>query len=224
MVTIALLAAEADRSYEATLTVKSGWRSACTEPQLNAADTHATVPDVNDEPMKRIAGLLRERNAVDAEIAAIIRRPMTSGHLGEWIASQVFDIELEPAATATGIDGRFRSGPLQSCTVNVKWYLKREGLLDMTESGQLDYYLVLTGPPSGAASSRGATRPWRIDAVFLFNARQLHAQQVERGVKRGIASSVLKRHWAAAEIYPAAISPVLTITSGQADMLRLFCS
>ena len=31
--------------------------------------------------MKRIAELLGERNAVDAEIAAIMHRPMASGHL-----------------------------------------------------------------------------------------------------------------------------------------------
>lgn len=87
---------------------------------------HAALPDV-DEPVKRITELLRERNAVDAEIATIVHRPMTSGHLGEWIASRVFDIELEPTATATAIDGRFRSGSLRGRTVNIKWYLKREG-------------------------------------------------------------------------------------------------
>lgn len=172
--------------------------------------------------MKRIADLLRERNAFDAEIAAIMHRPMTSGHLGEWIASQVFDIELEPTATAPAIDGRFRSGPLQGRTVNIKWYLKREGLLDMSESDQLDYYLVLAGPPAGAVSSRGGTRPWCIDAVFLFDARDLRAEQVQRGIKRGTASSVLKRQWTAAQVYPAASNPLLTVTSRQADMLRLF--
>jgi hypothetical protein len=35
--------------------------------------------------------------------------------------------------------------------------LAAEGLLDTTESTALDYYLVLTGPPSAAASSRGTT-------------------------------------------------------------------
>ena len=171
--------------------------------------------------MKRITELLREQNAVDAEIATIVHRPMTSGHLGEWIASRVFDIELEPTDAATAIDGRFRSGSLRGRTVNIKCYLKREGMLDMSESDQLDYYLVLTGPPSGAVSSRGATRPWCIEAVFLFDARKLRAEQIERGVKRGIASSVLKSQWTAAEIYPAAGSSLLTITSSQADMLRL---
>ena len=85
---------------------------------------------------------------------------------------------------------------------------------------QLEYYLVLTGPPSGAVSSRGGTRPWCVEAVFLFDARQLRAEQVERGVKR--ASSVLKRQWTAAEVYPAASNPRLTVTSRQADMPRLF--
>ena len=198
------------------------WQPVFVEAQLSMADAHATLPDVNDELMKRIARLLRERNVVDAEIAGIIHRPMTAGHLGEWIASQVFDIGLEPTATATAIDGRFRSGPLQGRTVNVKWYLKCDGLLDMTESDQLDYYLVLTGPSSGAVSSRDATRPWCIAAVFLFDARQLRAEQVGRGVKPGTASSVLKRQWAAAEIYPAAGNSLLEVTPNQADMLSLF--
>ncbi len=53
------------------------------------------------------------------------------GHLGEWIAAQVFGIELERHATAKGIDGRFADGR----TVNIKWYLKREGLLDLCDDG-----------------------------------------------------------------------------------------
>jgi hypothetical protein len=171
--------------------------------------------------MRRIADLLRERNAIDEEIAAITHRPMTAGHLGEWVASQVFDIELEPSAAAAAIDGRFRSGPLQGRTVNIKWYLKREGLLDTSESDQLDYYLVLAGPPAAAASSRGGTRPWRLDAVFLFDARQLHAEQIERGVKRGVASSVLKRQWVAAEIYPASSNTLLPVTHDQVELLTL---
>jgi hypothetical protein len=120
------------------------------------------------------------RNSVDAEIAVITGRPMTSGHLGEWIASRVFDIELEPSAAATAIDGRFRSAPLAGRTVNVKWYLKREGLLDMSSSPVLDSYLVLTGPASAAASSRESTRPWSVDAVYLFDAHELHDEQAAR--------------------------------------------
>lgn len=172
--------------------------------------------------LARAASLLRERNAIDAELARLIQRPMTSGHLGEWIAAQVFDIELEVSAVAAGIDGHFRSGPLQGRTVNVKWYLKREGLLDTTESDALDYYLVLTGPPSAAASSRGTTRPWRIDSAFLFDARQLRSEQTIRGVKRGTASSVTKQQWTAAEIYPLPTNPQLTVTPRQTGQLKLF--
>ena len=62
------------------------------------------------EQIVRIAELLRARDSIDAEIAVITGRLMTSGHLGEWIASRVFDIELEPSAAAAAIDGRFRSG------------------------------------------------------------------------------------------------------------------
>jgi hypothetical protein len=104
---------------------------------------------------------------IDVELARLINRPMTSGHLGEWIAAQILDIELEASAVAAGVDGRFRSGPLQGRTVDIKSYLKREGLLDVTESAALDYYLVLTGRRSPAVSSLGTTRSWCIEAVYL---------------------------------------------------------
>jgi hypothetical protein len=66
---------------------------------------------VETDSLARAATLLRERNAIDVELARLIHRPMTSGHLGEWIAAQIFGIELEESAVAAGIDGRFRSGP-----------------------------------------------------------------------------------------------------------------
>jgi len=43
---------------------------------------------VDDEAVQVVAGLLRDRNMIDAEIAAVIGRPMTAGHLGEWIAAR----------------------------------------------------------------------------------------------------------------------------------------
>jgi hypothetical protein len=46
----------------------------------------------------------------------IIQRPMASGHLGEWVASRIFDIELAAVAVEPGFDGRFRSLPLQCKT------------------------------------------------------------------------------------------------------------
>ena len=105
--------------------------------------------------------------------------------------------------------------------MNIKWYLKREGVLDTTESTVLDYYLVLTGPRSPAVSSQGTTRPWCIEAVYLFEARQLRSEQIARGVKRGVASSVIRQQWEAAEIYPSATNPQLAVTPQQAEQLRL---
>lgn len=177
---------------------------------------------MDDELIQRVTELLHERNAIDANIAQIIGRPVASGHLGEWVASQIFDIDLEESASAAGIDGRFRAGPLEGRTVNIKWYMKHQGLLDTTESVALEYYLILTGPSSPAGSSRGSMRPWCIQSVYLFDARQLRAEQDARGVKRGTASSVTKRQWAAAEIYPAPISRLLPVTPMQAGLLRLF--
>jgi hypothetical protein len=172
--------------------------------------------------VERIASLLRERNVLDEQIGAILQRPMTSGHLGEWIAAQVFGIELAASAVEAGIDGRFAAGPLERCSVNVKWYLKREGLVDLTESSVPDYYLVLAGPRSAPLSSRGGLRPWRIAAVHLFDVPRLLDEQRARGVKIGTASSVRVEQWDAAEIYPRATNPALSVSSEQAMRLRLF--
>jgi hypothetical protein len=180
-----------------------------------------TLRPTAGEDVRKIASLLCERNAIDEKIAAVIERPVTVGHLGDWIAAQIFDIELETSAVTVAIDGRFRSGPLQGRTVNVKWYLKREGSIDITESPALDYYLILTGPASAAMSSRGGRRPGCIEAVYLFDAKQLLDQQRTRGVKTGIASSVRSEQWTAAEIYPQA-NPALSVSPEQAELLKLF--
>lgn len=146
---------------------------------------------------------------------------MTAGHAGEWIASRIFDIELEPSAVAKAIDGRLRSGPLTGKSVNVKWYLKREGILDMTEAAELDYYLVLTGPKVTVKDVR-TIGAWRIDAVYLFDSQRLLAEQHARGVKVGVASGVRVAQWLAAEIYPAPTNPALPLTEDQRHQLALF--
>jgi hypothetical protein len=169
----------------------------------------------------QVSALLHERNALDQQLGSIIQRPMTSGHLGEWLAAQIFGIELAVSAVEKAIDGWFRTGALSGRSVNVKWYLKREGLLDTTSSDVLDYYLVLTGPSSVALSSRGGFRPWCIAGVYLFDARRLLDEQRERGVKIGVASSVRAVQWAAAEIYPR-VNAEMALSPDQVSMLRLF--
>jgi hypothetical protein len=177
---------------------------------------------VTDPKIEQIADLLHKRNAIDEEIAEIMSRPMTAGHLGEWLTGKIFGIELEPTAVNAAFDGRFKSGQLQGRTVNVKWYLKREGVLDLTTSERLDYYLVLAGLASSALSSRGGTRPWCIEAVYLFDAKQVLTELTARGVRTGIASSVRAAQWDAAEIYPRPTNSLITVDQEQAALLRLF--
>ena len=173
--------------------------------------------------LTELAGLLAARNDLDRKIGGLISRPMTAGHLGEFIASRVFGIELEASASAKAIDGRFKAGPLAGRTVNVKWYLKREGLLDLTPSDELDHYLVLAGPASAAASSRGHVRPWVIANVYLFDAQALREDLFARGRRVGVASSVRAAEWAAAEAFPRD-HPRLPLTDGQRQALALFAS
>lgn len=106
-------------------------------------------------------------------------------------------------------------------SVNVKSNLKREGLLDMTEAPELDYYLVLMAPKAAATDVR-TLRPRRIDSACLLDSVQLLAEQRARGVKIGVASGVRRAQWAAAEIYPTAANTALILTDEQRQLLRLF--
>lgn len=174
-----------------------------------------------DSDYEGAARLIRVRNAVDRELAGMIERPMTTAHLGEWLASRVFGIDLHAAASHVGSDGFFRHGPLAGKSVNIKWYLKREGSLDIsTASAPPDLYLVMTGPHSAAATSRGELRPLSIENVYLFDHSQLVDALTERGAKIGIASSVVKAQWADAEIFPAE-SPLLPLSEEQRTALGL---
>jgi len=73
------------------------------------------------EGVEALADLLRRRNELDADIALLIGRPATQGHIGEFIAAKVFGIELEAGATHKASDGRFASGPLAGKSVDVKF-------------------------------------------------------------------------------------------------------
>lgn len=177
------------------------------------------MPDLN-----RLAELLKEKHQIDEKIANLVGRPAQIGHVGEYIASAIFNIKLEASATAKGIDGHFITGPLAGRSVNVKWYAKLESALDLTPAFLPDEYLVLTGPRSTALSSRGTHRPWLIQFAFLFDAHQLVQQLSTRGSKLGIASSVPRQYWDAAEIYPVQRNNRLLLSDEQRTMLALFAS
>jgi hypothetical protein len=94
----------------------------------------------------------------------------------------------------------------------------------MTQSAALDFYLVLTGPRAAAVSTRSSTRPWHIDAVYLFHAADLLEQQHARNIKIGVATSVLNSQWENAEIFSVPRNPLLPLSPAQASLLRLFAS
>ena len=171
------------------------------------------------EQMQRLAELVRQKNHADGRIAEVISRPATTGHFGEFIASEIFGIELHDSAAERGSDGRFVSGPLSGKAVNIKYYTKNESTLAMDIGSALDFYLVLTGPRSAAATSRGKTRPWVIEAVYLFDASLLLRKLTSR--IDPYATSVRREFWDAAEIYPRS-NPSFPLTETQREMLALF--
>jgi hypothetical protein len=175
-----------------------------------------------DGLLRELASLLARRNAIDDAIAALIARPATPGHIGEFIAARVFDIELYTSASHKAADGTFRSGPLRGASVNIKLSGKQEGLVDLREDAIPDYYLVLTGPRSAAGSSRGGTRPILIKHAFLFRGQALHATIGARGKKPRVATSVRQAEWKEAEIWPESRSPHLRLDPDQAAALRAF--
>jgi hypothetical protein len=178
------------------------------------------------DDLEKLAALLRERNAISQSITEIIGRPAQPGHIGEWIASKVFDIELEPSAVTKGIDGRFRSGELSGKSVNVKFYAKLESTLAIRSDALPDYYLVLAGPRSVVMHSRGDARPWYIDFVFLFDSIDLCRRLAQNGSAKldEFATSIRRCYWDQAEIYPIQINPLIAISSTQRQAISLFSS
>ena len=172
--------------------------------------------------LEKLADLISERNRISKTISELIGRPALPRHIGEYIASKIFHIELEESATSKGIDGRFTEGPLKGKTVNIKLYGKREGFLDISLGNIADYYLVLTGPKSEPTSSRETSRPLVISNAYLFNMGELLKELRQRKVKIGIATSVASRYWQGAEIYPSNTNRTISITEWQTDQLGLF--
>lgn len=176
----------------------------------------------NMNNLERLAELIRKRNEIEKEIAEIIGRPGLINYVGEYIASEIFKIELEQSGSEKGIDGRFTQGTLKGKTVNIKFYPKRENLLDINSDCLPDYYLVLTGPKTSPGSSRGSTRPWVISAVYLFESQRLINELEKRGVKIGTATSVISKLWDEAEIYPNQRNGILLLSEEQIQQLKLF--
>ena len=175
------------------------------------------------DDLRELALLLKQRNAVEASISRLTRRPALTGHLGEFIASRVFEIDLASSANSRAMDGRFRSGSLEGRTVNIKCYPKLESL-DMREDALPDYFLVLTGPRNKATTSQGSVRPFVIDSVYLFATDSLCGELRARAVKIQTSTSLLRSQWDAAELYPTTRCSFYRISDAQRAMLALFGS
>jgi len=91
-------------------------------------------------------------------------------------------------------------------------------------SREIDADVVVSGagPAGSAASSRGSTRPWVIDSVYLFEARRLFEDLRARGVRIRTGSSVRQALWTAAEVYPEPRNATLVLPQEQRDLLALF--
>ena len=159
---------------------------------------------------------------MSTEIAAILRRPAQLGHLGEFVASALFEIALESSANNKGFDGRFTQGLLAGKSVDVKTYAKREGIIDLRTQDLPDYYLILSGPCAPAASSKGQDRPWVIDGIHLFDAKALVESLLSRKLKVGIAASVAAEYWFGAEVYPTQTCKLLEVRDDQRAWLESF--
>ena len=172
--------------------------------------------------LQELASLIKERNAVENAIAGLIGRPAHPGHVGEFVASGIFDIALPESAVNRGNAGHFRNGPLAGKSVNIKKYSLHQGVLAIRDDALPDYYLVLTGPKDSQGTSRGTTQPWVVEYAFLFDAHDLVQRLKQRGVKIGVATSVKQELWREAEIYPSSNNPALELTAAQRSMLEMF--
>ena len=180
------------------------------------------------DDLTHLADLLARRNLIDMEIARVIGRPAHPGHIGEFLAARVFDIDLHQSASSRASDGVFRNGELAGRSVNIKLYSKQSSLLDMVSSDDPafhpDFYLVMSGPAAPPASSRGTYSPLVIASIHLFDTPSLlkDLKTSPRVVKIGIATSVRKHLWQAAMIYPEQVNPALILSEEQHAALALF--
>ncbi len=201
-----------------------------------------------DNDLNLLADLIKKHNENGKEITQIINKGAKIGDVGEFIASQIFYIDLEESGNNKGSDGKFsKPSHLAGKSVNIKWYTKRgaSGVLDLpkdlpdnlSEAKEKDllpcYYLVLTGAKSKDDGSKKKSWSWSIDYVFLFKARKLICElrnrvnnRTKRKIKIGTATSLWKSDWEKAQIYPVPSDPPLslkrTITKDQEDKIKLF--
>ena len=177
--------------------------------------------------LTHLADLIRIHNFVNGRISTIIGRPANTGSIGEYIGAEIFDIALATNPVAKAIDGHFRHGDLAGRSVNIKFYSRFGGLLDMAsdveEGGFPDFYLVLSGPKPTSALTHGTQAPLVIDTVYLLDSRRLLEDLLRRPTPMmpGIATSIRKHHWESARIHPGSDQSPLVLSDQQRTALAL---
>ena len=53
--------------------------------------------------LEQLASLLARRDAIDKKIVDLIGRPALKGHVGEWIAQEIFGVKLAESAASEGL-------------------------------------------------------------------------------------------------------------------------
>ena len=82
--------------------------------------------------------------------------------------------------------------------------------------------MALRGPRRIGRFISGATRPWVIQSVHLFDAQLLLVELHVRVVNIRMGSSVRRALWAAAEIYLEPRNATFVLSQEQWDLLALF--
>lgn len=172
--------------------------------------------------LQRLAELLRARNTVESNIANLLGDSVNLSTVGESIAATLFGITLIPSSHHSEFVGIFAGGPLAGKTVDVQWYPRREGFMNVHSDPAPDYFLVLAGPRQESSTARALVNPWIISSVYLFHAQELLSALRERGVQIGAHTSVINQLWERAEIFPTQHNTTLILTGEQRQLLKLF--
>ncbi len=180
--------------------------------------------ETQDRSVTQLAHLLHQRNVLDVQIARLIHGPAYAECLGKFIAAQVFAVRLLRSKAHPDIDGHFLHGPLAGRSLKVHWYSRQDGTLDLIPNAAVNEYLVFTGTPVLPGAPADLTPAWVIERVYLFDASALAAQLQALGTSIGPYTRVPQDLWDAAEIYPRACSPRLSLDEAQIELLRLFAA
>ncbi len=177
---------------------------------------------MDSDKLGYLAEFIRIRNVADQGIARFIGRAPHPDSIAAFVASRIFDIELQP----TPGRARFRSGPFKDRSVQVQYASRNNGTLAMVKSDHPadhpDVYLVITGQRSDVTPVVDTVTPWVVTNVYLFRTEWIIDRLISHGIEIGTATHVPKHLWEQAAVYPKANPSLYPISSRQRSALELF--